>query len=487
MQLFKQMFISEKGNAALYIAVCLPMVFAFTVLVIDVSRFQSLKESGQTKVDEIAVNAARLLPNTTSALAYVIDTVSLDDDLSLAVTPDVTNDRVSITLTGSVSSLFDFFFEIGGNQGQVFSFEESSTAVVVPQDVIILMADDRTLRPHAREAWGSELSWPESKYFSFVKAPEITQPLNNDNTLYWNNWWESFSDTLYQRWATQSCYNPVFSALKSSVISFIDRAQSTSTNQIGLFFTPGDDSLLGFSKAQSLSVSPSIAQWSAYWEPRSYISDEACVLFADESESDDLRYSIFSLPGFIDSDSNTNLCDSFIENRTWGAPFYPFGNLSSCYLSDSLSLRESVYYHAVRANEHTAGAGNVIETLKQAVSDFTEIDSVQMQLLRGNLYTSSTRRVVAFLDAFPDITGDSLSEILSASSSKGTQIELDIILFSHRGMSSNEISELENIANRLEGDVLSNIRIFYANGVDDLSERVMPEVLRRSFEVVLRS
>jgi len=477
----------QKGHAALYVIVCLPMVLALTVLAIDVSRFQGLKESGQARVDEIATDAARLLPNTTSALAFVADAFSQESELFLSQAPNITNERVEITARGSVDSLFDFLFELSGNAGQVFSFEESSVAVVVPQDVMIIMSDDNSLRPKANNAWGSESSWPASKYFDFVNAPEITGAGASSNPVYWDKWWESYDDTLYRRWATQSCYNPVFSALKSSVVSFIDRIQASPLNQVGLVFTPGDDPSLGFSKAQPLAVSPSVASWSSYWESRSYISDEACVLFGDESESDDSRYTIFSMPGFMEDVSQNQTCGSLIANQTWGSLFYPFGNLNSCYLTDSLSLREAVYYHAARANPHSLDAGNIVEALKESVSSFSEIDSTQMQLARGNLYSSSGRRIVAFLDAFPAITSERLSEILQVSSSQGSQIQIDIILFSHIGMTSAQVNDLRAVAEDLEQGTLANIRVIYADGAEDLVERVIPEVLRRNFEVVLFS
>lgn len=480
---------NERANVSLYVAVCLPVILSFLVLAVDVSQFQSQKETAQAKADSITLHAARLLPDSEKALVYVNDAVASANEFVLSKPPEITSERVSISLEGGIESVFDFLIEISGNASQVFTYREASTAVRVPQDVVLILPDDNTLRPRAPDVWGNDADWPASRYFNFVNAPVISGQPPTENDLYWSEWWNDFQLDDYRRWMTQSCFNPVFSSIKSSAISFVDHIYASDANRLGVLFTPGDDSLLAYSIVQPLDFPGEVASWAKYWEPPTYISDEACVLFSDSTESDDPRYAIFTKPRFALEDEGQSNCSSIIEKKTWGSIFYPDGNLSSCYLTEQLSAREAIYYRAARDTAHRADASNVLDALKEAIVQQQQSDdSIEAELLRrrGNLYVSPVRRVIVFADAFPSISSTDLERTVASIQSGGREVQIDIVLFDHQGLSPSQSAELRSVASALQSGDVPNIEIYLAENQNVLIQNILPSLMSKNAEVVLR-
>jgi hypothetical protein len=459
------------------------------VVALDVSQFQASKERAQARVDQIALQAARLLPDSQRATSYVLEEVSQDAELVLSEPIEMSADRVSLVLEGQVDSVFDFLLEIAGSESQVFSFKEASTAIRVPQDIVIILPDDNSLRPRARTVWGAETEWPASRYFNFITAPTIQGLEPQESEVYWSEWWKDFGDNEFRRWATQSCFNPVYSAIKSSAISLIDMYQASDNNRLGVLFTPGDDELLGYSEAQALGFPGQNVRWANYWEPQSYLSDEACVLFSDEQESDDPRYRIFKHAAFGDDKSKESQCSSIIEKRTWGQLYYPYGNLSSCYLADELDVREAVYYRAVRDTAHRADSSNVFEALREALAQQQQSnESIEAELLRrrGNLYVSPVRRVILFADAFPDISADELERQVASIVASGREVQIDLVFFSHQGLSVRQENALTKVVANLQSRSIPNIAVYFAADSTALVDEVLPEVIAKNAEVVIR-
>ena len=296
---------NEKGHISLYALVVLPIVCSFAVLAVDVSNYQALRDRAQEAADRIALQAAKALPDISAARGIITESVKKESLLELDSdnAPLITSSRITLALSGSVSSSFDVFLPAS----KIFSVQESAEVVVAPSDVVVILADAQSLRPPAGESWGDGSTWPPSKYFNFVRKPNpVSVPADEyiGEEVYWKNWRDSWESSEYRRWATQSCYNPVYSSLKFAAISVLDVLNAVSNYRTSLIFSPSEDRNRQYAVSRELSFNASAeidapARWFNYFEKIDFVSDEACALFADPQTSDQLRYQLPQQASFL--------------------------------------------------------------------------------------------------------------------------------------------------------------------------------------------
>lgn len=498
---FRALRRTEGGSILLYALVLLPVIICLTVLVVDVSRYQLLREESQGAADRIALRAAQALPDVDAAAALAqseLGRLSLFDAPSdpapgepAAGTVRVEPHRVEVVVQGGVDAAFDFFLEEASRGGEQFAVREQSVAELVPIDAAIVLADAASLRPPPRSAWGSSAEWPASRYFHFVRAPALinVQVPPEQAPYYWEGWWEEFDSDLYRRWATQSCFNPAFSGLKLAAISLADVLRAARTNRLALLFTPGEDVRRGLSVVRELGffesdVPAAEAAWSGYFEPPTQVSDESCVLFAEPWSSDDPRFVLAAPPSWA---RRTAPCGERLQATGWGDIFYPLGLVSDCLIEQGLEVRESIYFHAARAVGHEPDGGNILRAVDEALLQLTSASQEQLDDAverRGNLAAKAVRAIYVFSDLVPDPDTERAAAVRARIASSGTSLVLVTLLHDElpEAVRQEQEARLERWR-ELEPDV----RLRTAGSGSELLETIAPTLPALHREVAIRS
>ena len=485
---------NQRGNAALYAILILPVSVTFTVLAVDVSSYQSLRNYAQREADRITLQAAQLLPDVRAASEFVTQSVAALPDLRIAATEDapllsVSTSGISLTLEGEVDAAFDFFLSAYADSSQSFTVRERSEAQVVPSDYVLIVSDDRLLRPDSHSAWGDEGAWPASSLFDLVQGPRI-EGIEQfpDPETYWVDWWQDWQDGLFQRWHTQTCFNPRYSSVKLSAISLADTVLSVRNNRLALIFTPGNNPELGYSVARPLSFpsSPVVeqgaqARWLGYWEEESYISDEACVLLADAEFNSTDRYEVPEPPAYMGSSST---CDSRIADFAWDDVYFPNGRLSDCYLQKDFSVRDSIYFHAARASRASLDGAGFLAAINEAFLQLVLATEEQVAAdgeIRGNAAAQTRKIIVAFTQVLPTQNLAGLEETLTALADSG--IELVAVTVPAEGQEA----EFQARAMRLEELGGKGVNVLMADSLETLAETIAPRLARLGRSYILKS
>ena len=497
----------ERGNITLYVIVIIPLVLSLAVLAVDVSRFHILRDAAQKEADRIALQAAQSLPDVGRARGLIIESAASLQELELAKGEDlspvleISNSRVALSLQGDVTALLDIFMRKADGSGHVFRVNESSEAQLVPSDTVLIMADASSLRPPKGENWGEESLWPASQYFNYVQPPALEDlpAADTADARYWPQWWKSWQSSAYRRWATQSCYNPLYSGLKSAAISFIDTLGTVDTNRLSLLFTPGDIPADGFTVSCRLDFltggkSEVQARWLAYFEAQSFISDEACVYFGDPGLTSSANYQMPSEPSFAPVKTGSDCLSKYNELDLGQSYFLPSGKLSECFTTKELTLREAVYYHAARSYAHDPLGKNIVRALEQAYLQLLIADDEQKQLAdarRGNLADKALRKVVLLTDYLPQADAEGLYNILFLlHQAKAVVVFLpympqDTLLGMKNLPQRTEL--IMNRAQQLAKFEQLNLKVLPVFQSAELSQKVIPAVIALGREVAIRS
>lgn len=488
---------SERGNIVLYALVLLPVVLSLSVLAVDVSSFQALKEKAQQEADRIALQAVHALPDKAEA-ERIIRSASADlTDLHLASGEDerqlysIGTATVSLTLEGRVNAFFDFFIRRAGHGPQTFVLREASEAQMVPADTVIILADAASLRPLPYESWGEGGSWPASKLFNFISEPEIRAVAPGQETPAWVLQWAAGK---YQRWVTQSCFNPVYSPLKLAAIGLIDLLGAVDTNRISLVFSPSERTSAGFSVARTLSFPgeepDAEGEWSSYFEPETFISDEACLYFSDPEASDDYTYRLPLPPAGFGLAHEANACGERYSATPWGASWYPYGRLSPCFTSSALTLRELVYSHAARSIGHGADGVDLIQAANQGivqlVSD-TTARAEDARRRRGNLAAAPLRSIIVLADTVPDVGSAAFAELKRRLEQTKTKASFIVFMPQNIAGYRNPAEQRCLEMARLLGDPEGTVSVFAAANAEELTRTIMPQIVGSSRYYAIRS
>src|SRR5690606_27673995 len=116
----------------------------------------------------------------------------------------------------------------------IFETRQSVEVNLVPGDFVIIVSDSASLKPSPFNTWGSSVSWPASEYFNFSLAP--LADIETGEQKYTSTQWQELN---FRRWATQQCFNPIFSPIKIGAALLAERLQKIKSNKVGLLFSPG--------------------------------------------------------------------------------------------------------------------------------------------------------------------------------------------------------------------------------------------------------
>jgi hypothetical protein len=453
---------TQDGTIVFYVLFVLPIAMALLIIVVDISAWQSLREEAQSEADRIALQVAQHLPYKDEVvvslreLSAKYNTLAASRGSSLRVRTSGFDDQVSsfqvrVALEGVRTSFLDSFLRFFTGESAVFFVLQESQVRLTPVDAVLIFSDALSMRPgiptgvpeilQGEATWGDSFDWPSSEYFDFVPLPQLRPSPEPEAPVGWPQWWHSdqFNSNEYKRWATQLCYNPVFSALKFASLMITDTISASPLNRIGVLASPGDQSGgVGFSSIKKLTFQEAIPVWSNYFEPSVGNCDEACVMYAANSS----WYRI--PPSFTGIQTQTN-CDVIIDSSPFGDPLGHYPNpfrtkLSSCFLQGGASLREVLYYHSVRHNRHEVDALNIARALRTGISSLIEEEKItgeEFRSLRGNLAGVSSRLVFLISDALPPASHFEVSDLLSLVEDD-PRLKLYVLGYNHQGLTGDE-------------------------------------------------
>ncbi|MBL7662359.1 hypothetical protein JNK13_06375 [bacterium] len=487
---------STSGNIAFYALACVPFVVTLSVLAVDVSHWSALREHAQSEAERIAMQAVQALPDQAKAQGLIQAALARQNILTIDPTQTlITQSSVQVGLEGKLNSAFDFFVEpISG--AKTFTAKKRALVQLVPTDYVLIIADGRTLRPeHGEDAWGNSGEWPASGYWNCATHTPVVDA----------------------RWSTQSCYNPAFTPLKLAALSLVDVYGAIALNRVGAMFTPGTESGVNTKSLRFIRgeitleeeryfpgqiggfINPDLATAEAHFDPyrtEGGLGDEACVFFADSRW--DLRYQIpatFDVFGFQHAQAN---CQDVIE---FPQCHLPFDGLSSCYLQNTLRLREAIYWHAAKlpiAAQNFTAEPEIISAIERAVIDL--VDTATNELLqeeikfRGNVGYKNARKIILLTDRALIPDPGSLTRALKAV--RDSNSELYIVAFDHPFLTPQESSELnqalgqistEAQALMLDPQARPFVQIFQTSSSADLEQNVIPRLIALGREVAIRS
>jgi len=497
------MQLQERGHIALYALVILPLVCSFAVLAIDVSKYQALRDKAQVAADRITLQAAKALPNVDAARAIIEANIAREPLLELApdVPPLISSSRVALTINAELSSSFDVFLPAA----KVFSVQESAEVSIAPNDLVLIVADANSLRPAPRVNWGDASTWPASKYFNFARRPESIVGVSTEpSDVYWINWWKDWESELYRRWATQTCFNPVFSALKLAAISVLDVASTFSNFRTAVIFTPSEDTTRGYRISRELRFSAddnnaADASWFDYFETSDYVSDEACMLFGDLQASDQERYQLPQKALYLKqiesveggqsaATAGGSACPERFLSIGWGDIYYPRDRLTNCYRGSAVQPREAIYFHAARGVGHQPLGQNVLSAIDagfvQLLKGNAEVNDEEKER-RGNLSRSVRRQIVVLADMLPLSSSVRFAKVLERL--EANSVMLVFAVYIHEFLPAQLRDELNQRAAAIEALKSKSIVVIKSESAQGLRLQIVPRLLSIGKEYVIRS
>lgn len=494
------MHLKQQGNIAFYALAILPFVVTLTVLAVDISGWNNLRDQTQKQADALAFQAAQLLPDKDRALSIVAERLASSSASSTArlADYDFTNHSAKVSLAASYPAVFDMFLEFVGAE-QVFQVNETGVVQVVPSDYMIILSDAATLRPALNQPpWGNAWEWPPSGYWSCSADHAMGMAMN------------IWSDLDRKRWATQSCYNPVLSSIKLAAISLVDVLGASQTNRLGVMFTPGDASGLGYRLVRHVQGQTEIdgnvyfagqiggfvdaaiagpeAVWRNYQEFETNLGDEACILFADPAWD-----TTYPLPGLSETPYfglqhiQAESCVQPISLPSCGTNSHgPYGVVDSCYLSNNLRLREAIYWHAAIPNTaQFSSAPRVFEAIEASLAELLSLGGPAESTARGNISLRTPKKIIFISDWFAGATNEVLDNTLQLLLNTKTQlilVHVDQSYGLNNSLRQQTAQWLSIVAERVQELIPDNdqqkvVRIFRSSSPEQLLQEVVPKLI----------
>lgn len=472
---------TEGGNIIFFLLIIVPLIFAISIAGFDFANYLRLRQEGQRVADSAVMSGLRLLPDMSAASGVVRDIVNREGyevahNQSGMELLSVSRSSIGLTLHYPYRPKFGVLLP-----GLRFNLLETASAQFVPRDHVVIVSDAVTLRPPAKHRWGNVGQWPSSKYFRLVANPR-TENMGPE-PVYWPNWSSEWESDTFRSWATQSCYNPVFSRIKSLAVNLVDVLGAGQKDRVGLIFSPGDFSNADFTVAREVSFPSAATQviWSQHFEKESYFSDELCYYMGKYSVSNELRY-ILKEPA-----KNYGLalereaeCGELGSVGIWAKEHLPYGRLKDCYLSE-MGPRDAIYFRAARPYPHRDDASNISHAIKHAYAEIlSKRSSVEAQKSRGNYAPLATATITVISDALPVATDPSLVDLIS--SSEVTRIKLRLVGVKHQGLTKGQRTALDQVAHSYSQ--LGSVDVFIASSPEMLAG-LAPRLLATGREVAL--
>lgn len=489
---------NEKGETLFYTIVCVPILFGFCMLFLDLSAWQSLRQYLQKEGDRIILTAAQFLPDEARVGEYINSELALLAELkdkNLKNEIQIDSSSVSLQLSADSPSFFDVFLTAASGKETALQASHLASASILPSDYVLILSDAASLRPAAYNNWGETKDWPASSYFRLASAPILSSEEDKSAPLYWPNWWkEDFNTETFQRWATEQCFNPYYSPFKFAAMSLADKFISEDVNRLSLLFTPGDlADHPGFSIARGLEFNDGSEKhnWSNYFEQSSATSDEACVYFSSEKTAKDGEYLIPDILGYV-STGTDQTCEKLYNTSPFedGFGYLPnpsLNRLSSCFTGGGAGIQELIYFHAARSHYHSPAATNIILAIEYALFSLAQTsEHVEEEIAdkRGNLSNRARKEIIVLADDLPAADNQEFLKLL-AKLSDFPRFRLTYVVYAHDGLSKDKREQLSLNFERLNAEQSSNFELYYVDEPSQL-EALSLVLQKKSKQIALR-
>ena len=316
----------------------------------------------------------------------------------------------------------------------------------------------------------------------------------------WPQAWRDGDENFF-RWATEACFNPVYTPFKLGAISLVDAFAEFSANRVGVVFTPGDAFGRGYSFLRRVHPRPDEPEMpagypadrngaEAYWDSVGYrnyevpFDNNACVAFSQLGFGDGAT---FEVPERSLSARGRGVCGTPID-EICGDTHEPERMLSSCYFENEISVREAIYWHAAkRRSSLSTGTPDIARSLWAAIDDLKS-DRGNTAVgrsaeIRGGMALTAHRWIVLLTDYLSGVDADEKQQLQNAFASLGVRVA--IISYGHERLSADQRAALDEQAAEFAAlDAVA--RVYSVNSAEDL-ERVVPIVLGSLRAVVRRS
>ena len=490
---------SNSGHIALY-AVLLPFVLALSTLVIDVANWNATRDLLQKEAATIAQQCAALLPHRQRATEYAQTRfgqlpalIPHVHDLHGAIsfpsseTNTASAGLVKITLRAQYSATFSAILtRLGLAPVGTFSLERSTTAQVVPADYVLIISDSSSLRPSVIP-WGEEILWPAAELFQCSLAPDFHSSFIAPNETWAAQWSPPFSRLL-----TQSCFNPILSSLKRTIISLVDRLGALPRNRLAVIFSPGNDtsaSTQTIRRIHHIASDPTIPAGftttaptaTTNWTDVDYRSSAlACLQFATPLCTGSNPYELWTNSFAVDSPAN-------ILNPTQqivGAPFSLSADLIDPEASNQILLREAIYWNP--AKPATRGTLDIVTSINQALFDLLAADDHSL-LERGNLGAFTQRHIIIFSESLAGLTDYLTSETVN--NLEQARVHLHILPYRHSQLSPAQTTALEQSAGILQTATASStvVHLYPLADETDIFQNTLPKLIANFHQVAVNS
>jgi len=489
---------------AFFVLVLTPVLLSLSILAVDVSGWHALREQAQREADTISLQAAQLLPNVESATLYINRVLQANPVFQngFSFSTPQGNSIVSVTLRAQYPSVFGRFLSAAGNSAaaELLRVERTATAQIAPLDTIIILSDGATLRPALGSAPWELPEWSDQRYepSRFWECSRIAAPVR-----IWRGEQQIPVSSDPEGWATQACFNPVWSTLKLAAVKAVDFFGAHRSNRLGLIFTPGSISHVKYAVARRLVGTPgdhipggfvdthvvgAEASWQPYRGGESGVGDEACVL----QSNFDLRYELpQSSSGFgIEHTAQNQSCGSPLRSALCSAASSFESALSTCYFSDNLKLREAIYWRAAKlaTAEGFDGIPNIPRALLAGIEEFQLTGQSSEHSARGNLAYRTHRTILVLTDYLPEPFDPALGQALEAARRQRINLSFVLLRHPHEHPATESRSELfEQRAGFLADSTAEQVRFYVAENDAALHQQVLPQLFLRGRRYALRT
>ncbi len=483
-----------RANAATYFLLILPLALALTSIIVDISGWNSLRDRVQQEADRLALSAAAVLPDEALASAIVQNASARPTIPGLQASTAFLNETstvrgsvVEVTLSASYMPAFSGLLG-HENGGQRFRVTRSATAAIIPTDTVIVFPDGQSLRPGIEPdgtlsiPWGTPGEWPQSE--AFVCYGQAS-PLEDKALII--DWKTSWSSEHLRRWATQACFNPVFSAVKASAIRLSEASKLSGLSRVSVISTPGEKTQNGYAVLRPLTSGPQAGFFAAetgaesafpmYHERQSGLNDTSCILYSQPPIS---AIPAYGVPGGV-----TGEPVNFPPN---GSAF-PFNAvLRQDFRLQSMTLKQAVYWLPAKLpSDGFAAEPNLTASLDQALQQFLQRDEASLaeeSKVRRNLAELTRRQVIAISDALPELS--TLAPVLDRFAD--AKIDVRLAVFSHPQLSSLRTAELLSRRDALMRALnrWPRMKLYTASSADHLEHVITPLLIASVKEAVLR-
>jgi len=429
----------EKGSMAFFVAaIVLPLLFFLFSLSLDMSTYYTENQKLQKVLDDAALHAYRFLPYMedaeVAAHSYLAQYGDLADNTDIVVTED------SVSLLSQKLSHLTFARLLGVDIGIPMTAYSRSRST--PFDALLLIDRASYLSPDpvAGTAWGDFSSWPAASFFQQANPISGADPTLNPVLL------------------SQQCFNPAFSAIKTSAMQLYEYLISFQLNSVGVVVYPGNGNFV--STAREVLPGRDIAgggeaSFISYFA--NYSGNEFCAAAAE-------RENLYTQYQFPAANSKLEEEGAFFPP----APVHMITPGSWQYnpqYQNHLRTREVIWSQATHEGSQAVNSARVFEEVHARLAGSVSV------LERGGLVHRPVKTAVIFAGdvprigglRFPDVdpvTGTDiqaeLSTVINALKNSVTQYGLNLqvyyLLFEHEGNASS------NFAGRVE-----QLRTFFAN------------------------